>query len=443
MAQSKSEPVRIVGDSLIGRSVNGENIREVIGNVIMTQGDVQVTCERALQYLTRNEAELIGNVVAVQDTITIRSERGYYYGNTKTSYTNKRVFLNDTHVELEADSGYYYFDENRADFYGNVKMMDTVNTLSSVKLTYYNKENRAVAVGSVAIEDTASTVYADSLIHFRDSAYTEGFRNVIVLNKKNKMAITGAELYNDNKKNYSKVVGNPVMLQIDSTKSGTLDTLIISSKVMEAIKDSGDVMIATDSVKIIRGDFASRTNHAIMYRDENRIFTAKKKEEKVQPIMWYSETQVVGDTLNIYLKDKRLDWIFIKKDAFILSQKENQDFRFDQVSGDSLKLHFENDKLNNTDVLGNVLSIYFIFEDTKPNGLLKASSENGRIYFKESKVDEVRLFGSVKSEYHPENLVEGNEKDFTLPSFVIHKNRPSKKSVIGKEQQRALRLLRE
>ncbi len=54
LAQPKTETIKVIGDSLIGRVENGESIREVIGNVVMTQGDVRITCDKAIQNLTKN-----------------------------------------------------------------------------------------------------------------------------------------------------------------------------------------------------------------------------------------------------------------------------------------------------------------------------------------------------------------------------------------------------
>ena len=36
------------------------------------------------------------------------------------------------------------------------------------------------------------------------------------------------------------------------------------------------------------------------------------------------------------------------------------------------------------------------------------------------------MYGSPISEYHPENLVKGNEKAFTLPTFKVYTNKPEK-----------------
>jgi len=65
---------------------NGESVREVHGHVIINQGAVRITCDKAVQYLSRNEVELIGNVVVTQDSIIIKTERGFYYGNTKSRF---------------------------------------------------------------------------------------------------------------------------------------------------------------------------------------------------------------------------------------------------------------------------------------------------------------------------------------------------------------------
>ena len=50
--------------------------------------------------------------------------------------------------------------------------------------------------------------------------------------------------------------------------------------------------------------------------------------------------------------------------------------------------------------------------------------------FEENTVIDVRLFQSVESEYHPENLVQGKEKEFTLPNFIIYNNKPELKDLL-------------
>ncbi|MCG6959446.1 hypothetical protein LJE82_06080, partial [bacterium BMS3Abin03] len=67
-AQEKQEVIKVVGDSLRGKMINGESVREVFGNVVLTQGNVVVTCDEAIQYISKNNARLTGNVILKQDS---------------------------------------------------------------------------------------------------------------------------------------------------------------------------------------------------------------------------------------------------------------------------------------------------------------------------------------------------------------------------------------
>jgi len=59
--------------------------------------------------------------------------------------------------------------------------------------------------------------------------------------------------------------------------------------------------------------------------------------------------------------------------------------------------------------------------------LVKSTAHSAIIVFKDNQIDQVRLYGSPTSEYYPEIKVEGLERTFTLPKFVLKENRPVKK----------------
>jgi len=429
-AQTENETIIIVGDSLIGKVENGISYREVIGNVVMTQGDVRVTCNRAIQNITNNNAELLGNVIATQDTITIVSEKGYYFGNDKYIYSDTLVTLEDGHVVLTADTGYYYFDLKKSIFNSDVQLVDSINILNSDRLTYYNDIQKAIAVGSVTIADDESTIYCDSLIHLREANISKAFKNVRIVNHKQKLKIFGNELLDRGEEKYTRIVGKPLLVKIDSTESGTEDTLFIRAEMFEAVEDSVRKLIATDSVRIIRGDLFSVNNYSVLYRDENKLVTFRRKKDKTSPILWYTNSQLIGDSISIYINNNKLDSIEIRKNSIILSKNEKYEFRFDQISGENINLYFGDDGLEKTEVEGDVLSIYYLYEDEEPNGVMKSSSNKAKMIFEKNAVVEVSMYQSVESEYHPENLVTGNELDFTLPSFIIYKNKPEKKNLL-------------
>ena len=129
--------IQVRGDSLVGRTVDGEMIREVYGNVNITQGNILITCLKAVQYISRNEAELTGDVVIKQDSVTITTQHGFYYGDTRTSVSDVPVKLDDGKIILTALKGNYFFNEKKAYFQNNVVLKDSITKLRADSLSYY------------------------------------------------------------------------------------------------------------------------------------------------------------------------------------------------------------------------------------------------------------------------------------------------------------------
>jgi len=451
-AQQNDNYIVVVGDTMVGKSVSGEMIREVYGRVKLTQGNVVITCNKAVQYISRNDAVLTGNVVIVQDTLTITTDEAFYYGNEKRSESKTPLRLDDKKVILTANKGEYYFDEDRAYFRDNVKLYDTVTTMTSSELTYYKSENRSVAVGNVKIVDPDNIIEAQKIQHYRSNRVTLADIKVKIKSRSNNVVIYGDHLEDYAEKSYTIIDKNPLLIQIDSsyveikdtsaadtvkglrvypTKRLQIDTLMIRSLVMEAYRDTLNVFEAKDSVRIVRTNFASRNDFSVYYRDEEKIITQKVKPESPQPVLWYGNSQVTGDSITIYLRENQIKLIDIVKNAFILSQDSIYSSRFNQISGERILLHFNSGGIEKMEIFEGVLSIYYLYEEGTPNGLTKSSSQSAVINISDGKVNQVRLYGSPSSEYYPENMVEGNELSYTLPQFVIHKNRPKKSDLLS------------
>jgi len=437
-AQTEDERIIVIGDSLVGKVVNGESIREVVGNVRLSQGNVNVTCDMAIQYLARNEAELIGNVIAKQDSLTLQTEKGYYFGNLKKTKSTSGIILDDTKVVLSADSGQYFFDDAKAFFQTNVKLVDSVTTLIADELTYYKNLDKSVAVGNVNINDRSNIIYADTLVHLRKTKFSIADGKVSISNIQDNLTIFGNHLEDDGELRYTLIDKNPVLMQIDTsiTKQDvaetviTIDTLLIKSKVMESFRSGTNIFKATDSVKILRGGFASVNDLTTYYRDDEKIITDKISENAPGPVLWYENSQLMGDSITIYLEEGQIKNLTVNFNSFMLSQNNLFNQRFDQTSSDSVHMYFINNRMERAEFAGKVQSIYFLLDDDVPNGLVKSTAHNAVIVFKENKIDQVRLYGSPTSEYYPEVKVEGLERTFTLPKFVLKENRPLKKDFL-------------
>lgn len=421
----KASKITITGDRLEGIEVNGEKLRTVAGNVVLTQDNIRIVCDSAIQYLERNDAELIGDVVITQENLTIRTPRGFYYGNEKRAFSRNRVELDDKKVYLTAVIGEYLFKQNLAKFENTVELRDSVSTLYCAKLDYYRDSAKAVSVGDVKIVDTENIIEADSLIHYRSLRETYGYGNILIKNQKDNILITGERLADYRLRNYSRIDSLPVLIQPDT--SGSLpDTLLMTALVMEAYRDSGTKLIATDSVKMLSNDFASVNDITIYTREPEQIMLYKVNKERPQPVMWVDNSQLTGDTIIVDITARKISLLRLLNNAAIVSVNDTFPLRYDQITGGRITHNFIEGKITRTDIDGNMISIYYLYEEGKPKGLIKSSSVSGSVYFENGRVKDVKLFGTPVSEYHPEKVVRNRERSYLLPRFYLNENKPSR-----------------
>ncbi|GAB1349950.1 hypothetical protein MASR1M107_21640 [Ignavibacteriales bacterium] len=451
-AQDKPKII-ITGERMTGKETDEQKIRGFAGDVVITHLNVRITCDSAVHFMERNEAELIGNVVITQDTLTIKTERGFYYGNTRRAYASTPVELDDKKVFLKAETGEYLFNDTKARFLRNVRLYDSSGTMTATELIYFRNTQTAYASGGVKLWDKTSSLDADSLVHNRVTLVTRAYRNVVVVDS-NSIVLADSLIYDQTNrttdawsnvqiKNFEEntlvlgehvqdfraekhtiVEGSPFVMQID-TAGNTVDTLLLRAVKLESFTAKDSVkMIAYDSVVIIKGDFASKNSYTEYTQSPEAIFTSKQEGDKIPPVLWFEKSQLSGDTVNLFIKEKKAEKVIIKKNSLIISK--NGEFRFDQVSGKDVIMTFEEGKLKQTNIYENVLSFYYVYEEGVPNGLIRSSSNSAIITFDSNKVEDVRLYGDPVSEYYPENLVKGSEKKFFLPTYVDYGKAPVK-----------------
>jgi len=421
-------------DSLVGTTINNEKVRILFGNVQLLHEDIQIFCDKGIQYLESNKAELEGNIKIIQGNQILTTKKGFYFGNTKTAFGTKGITLYDGNVTLKADSGEYFFNQKKALFKGKVVLFDDTTELKSNVLTYFTDEEHAIAIGNVRVTQFENRIFSDTLDFFRKRRFSIARGNVIAFNMKDNLRIYSDYLENDQNRQYSFVTGKPVLIQIDTTSEGRIDTLIISSEKMEAYRENSELFIANDSVKIWRNEFSALCDYAIYNKKDGKIFTSKVKDE--QPLFWYDENLAYGDSVEIFVEENKIKKTNLFSNSFLISKDTLMTNRFNQMNGNFIQLRFESDSSNKNElrevfIRGNALSMYYLYDENEPNGLNKSSSDSALIIIEENRVSEVKLFGSPEGEYHPEEKITGRENDFLLSGFKWIEKRPEKEMLLN------------
>ncbi len=436
-------------DSLIGKTINGEEVREAIGNVSLTHNDVKITCGRVVQYFKENKADLYTNVHVVKDTMTITAPFGTYYGDESKVVCPSGAVLNDTKTTLKADYGIYYFNQDLAEFHGNVKITDNKYTITSDRLKYFRSVGKSYANGNVKIVNDSTTIYTDDLVYEKLIGTSTANGNVriesdstiinsdkatyydfekksiaqddVKINFTNKNAVIYGD-YGENyeKRNYSFIKGNARLVEIE-TKDNKVDTLFIFSRQMESFRNKPEYYIAKDSVKIIRTDFLSSSEIGYYFRDisgQGGVVALSNN-----PAVWKENMQVTGDSIYADFKDVIQD-IYVNKSAFAMQNNPDYPERYDQISGVFMFMKFIDNELDYIRVDTNAASVYFVYDGKDPNGANKSSGEIITLHFKDKQVTKVNIIGKPKGTFYPENLLDIPE--LRLLGFRIRNDRPKR-----------------
>jgi hypothetical protein len=192
---------------------------------------------------------------------------------------------------------------------------------------------------------------------------------------------------------------------------------------MEAFRgDTLKRLVASDSVEIIRSDLASVAGIARFYTQGDSIHL------RSSPVVWYERTQVWGDSINVYLKKRKLDVVHVMGSAFAASQSDTlRTEKFDQLTGEEMKMFFGENGMERMEVNSRAISLYHLYEDTVANGLNKTSGDRIVMEWVEKKLSAIKIFGGVEGTYVPENLLVGKETEYALPGFRWRTDRPYKR----------------
>ena len=136
-----------------------------------------------------------------------------------------------------------------------MRLTDGTSTLDAAYGEYLIEPRLAFFRTRVVAHDSSSILNADSARYDRNRKFTEAWGRVVLYQKEDAITISGGRFDHDAVRQYSRMTEAPVLVQRDTT-GGTVDTLIVRSRVMESFRDSTRLMVAQDSVQIVRRDLA-------------------------------------------------------------------------------------------------------------------------------------------------------------------------------------------
>lgn len=393
------EKIFYSADRFEGTQTNDGPVKEYFGNVKIIQGDVTITCDYAKYLEYSNFSYLKGNVKLVQNDLVLKSEEATYDGNKKFTQTDKELTIDDKNSFLKAKSGDYNAETNIANFYKNVYIEDDSTIINSNYLKYDKKTRYTYSTGNILIKGKYSNTYllSDTLEHFPN-------------------------------KNYTIATGSPKLFQVDSTfENGVVnhDTLTVKSDTMEAIRSSSkEIYYFRKNFEMVKGEISAKSDLGI-YDKQNDVFNLKK-----DPVLWYDNTQLYGDSIRVELTENKLKLIKSSGTAFSITKEFPEYAEYlNQLSGQTITLHFKNGEIQSLFCVENAQSLYFSKNEKDVIDAHRHDCKKIEIFFKDDEIDTINFLENVEAEAIPYDDYYQDVDKYYLPRYKWSVDKPSKLNI--------------
>lgn len=402
--------------------------------VKLTDGKGVLTTEE-LQYDTRAKTGTYttgGKIV--NGTTTITSKEATYFGDLNDVYFKKDVKMRDPKFNLDTDSLLYNTDSQIATFITKTNIKDSSGANIVTTEGNYDMKNKKANFGkrSVINDGKGVTVTGDYITTNDSTGETVVTGRAVFVDTVQKVSILSNSLQANKKTGSFFATQHPLMI-IQQDK----DSIYISSDSMYSakltdLKDSAYKDLQKDTIKtttVVNGKDSSdirffQCYHRVrIFSDslqavcDSLFYSARDSVFRLftGPIVWASGSQVTGDTMYLFTKNKKADRIYAFENGFAINKSgENM---FNQISGKTINGYFKNGEIDYMRTKGSpAQSVYYAKDESNAVvGVNNASGDVIDMRFENKELKKVVFVRDVTGTMYPIKQIPTDKK--TLRNF--------------------------
>jgi len=387
------------------------HVRLTDGKAILTTDNLEYDVDTKLGIYTNG-----GTVVNKKSVLT--SREGYYYTDLKDIYFKKGVELKDPGYYLKTDSLLYNTETEIARFIAETFIKDSSGRTIVTKEGYYDTRNRKAEFGQRSIvKDGPRTITGNTIITNDSTGISQIIGNAIVQDTAQGQTVIAGEIFINNKNESFLAFNKPLMIvkQEEDSIYITADTLFSARLTDLYGKPDSITKDTVKGIKIVDTKTKDSTNryfeafyHVRVFSDslqsvcDSLFYSFKDSTFRLykDPVVWSKESQITGDTILLFTKNKKADRIKVFENSF-LANKVQAEF-FNQIKSARMDGFFNEGVMDSVKARGFAECIYYIQdEDSAFTGINQSTSDAIDIYFREKELKKVVFRSAVKGTLWP------------------------------------------
>ena len=375
-------------------------------NVLLVQPDGTIKTD-SLQYNTSTEVSTFISPTVIKDKkgLTIKTREGFYDIKKKIANLYKRSIIEDSTFSITADEIAIDSLNGLSEFRGNAvyrsKDKEQGFDMIANNIKTNNKRSTIMATqiplliikqGADSIFITADTLFSGRVIDLLKTKKIPNVRPVPVDSSIKKSVL---------KDTIKVATATKSPIKKGATKNAPTPPVDSTLKYFEAYKN---VKIFSDSLQAV-GD-------SLFFSGSDSVFRLFNN-----PIIWAQENQISGDTIYLFLKNKRPERLYVIDNALSISKVDSSIY-FNQVRGNSIDAVFDSTgQVHFLTAKGSAENIYYAQDEQKGFvGVNKNSCDLIEINFTDGKPKRVKFINNLEGGLLPMRG-KTNHDELKLKSF--------------------------
>ncbi len=420
-------------------------------NVRLTDGKGTLTTPE-LDYNTQTKIGIYRNGgTLVNGQTVLNSDEGFYYGQTRDATFKKHVVLINPDYHVTTDTLLYNTYTNIATFIVPTKIVSGKKIIHTSN-GFYNLNTKQSYFGSrPVIQDSTSFLIADETASEDSTGNFEARGNAVYRDTAQGYALFANNIKGNQKQGTALATQHPVMMFKQNNDSlfiaadtlftarlsellktrkipAALDSAVSLDSLLRSPKDSSkDRYVEAYYHVRIFSDSLQATGDSLFYSAADSVFRLMKN-----PIVWSSNSQITGDTIYLFTKNKKPQKINVFENALAISDVDSTQF-FNQIKGRIINGYFKDGEINFIHTQGNAEAVYYTQDDDRKFiGVDKSSCDVINTYFKDRKPDRIARLYNLKGTFYPMQQVNHDELKLRGFTWQNDKRPKSREELFGK-----------
>jgi len=288
-------------------------------------------------------------------------------------------------------------------------------------------EKTTIIANRIAFDDSTGTSQAEG--------------NAVVVDSVQGTTILAGLIFRNNKTDATLAIRKPLMIvkqendsiyitadtlfsarlsDLQEKKDSVLKDTLKTKKIIVANKDSTNRYFEAYRHVRIFSDSLQSVCDSLFYSFKDSVFRLYQ-----DPVLWSKESQITGDTVLLFTKNKKADRMKVFNNSFLVNKLDPE--VYNQIKSSRMDGYFKEGSLDSVRASGLAQCIYYIQdEDSAYTGINESKSDILDIYFAKQQLNKVVFRSSVSGTIWP--IKQKDPKEMRLPNFKwLEARRPKTK----------------